>query len=93
MAGAAGVHDPGKIVADLAAAVILGGDRLADIAVLRKQSELARPVASDPVMSRLVSMLAGEAAAGVECGPRSRAAARERAWALAGDAAWVRTAS
>jgi len=27
------VHDPGKIVADLAAAVALGGDCLADIAV------------------------------------------------------------
>jgi len=46
------VHDPGKIVADLAAAVALGGDCLADIAVLR---ELAGPVASDPVVSRLVS--------------------------------------
>jgi hypothetical protein len=34
--GAAGVHDPGKIMADLAA-VALGGDRLADIAVLREQ--------------------------------------------------------
>ena len=33
------VHDPGKIVADLAAAVALGGDCLADIAVLREQPE------------------------------------------------------
>jgi hypothetical protein len=33
-----GTHDPGKIVADLAAAVALGGDCLADIAVLREQS-------------------------------------------------------
>jgi Transposase DDE domain group 1 len=40
------VHDPGKIVADLAAAVALGGDCLADIAVLREQPELAGPVAS-----------------------------------------------
>lgn len=29
------LHDPGKIVADLAAALALGGDCLADIAVLR----------------------------------------------------------
>jgi Transposase DDE domain group 1 len=29
------VHDPGKIIADLAASVALGGDCLADIAVLR----------------------------------------------------------
>src|SRR6185436_13177161 len=50
------VHDPGKIVADLAAALTLGGDCLADIAVLREQTALAGPVASDPVVSRLVSL-------------------------------------
>ena len=55
------VHDPGKIVADLAAAVALGGDCLADIAVLREQPGLAGPVASDPVVSRLVSTLAADA--------------------------------
>jgi hypothetical protein len=48
------VHDPGKIMADLAAALALGGDCLADIAVLREQPALAGPVASDPVVSRLV---------------------------------------
>lgn len=46
------VHDPGKIVADPAAAVALGGDCLADTAVLREQPQLAGPVASDPVVSR-----------------------------------------
>jgi Transposase DDE domain group 1 len=45
------VHDPGKIVADLAAALALGGDCLADIAVLRGQPALAGPVASDPMVS------------------------------------------
>jgi hypothetical protein len=44
------VHDPGKIVADLAAALALGGDCLADIAVLREQPQLAGPAASDPVV-------------------------------------------
>ena len=34
------VHEPGKIVVDLAAALALGGDCLADIAVLRAQPEL-----------------------------------------------------
>jgi hypothetical protein len=53
------VHDPGKIVADLAAAVALGGDCLADIAVQREQPGLAGPVASDPVVSRLIATLAG----------------------------------
>jgi hypothetical protein len=50
------VHDPGKIIADLALA--LGGDCLADVAVLRAQPELTGPVASDPVVSRLVAALA-----------------------------------
>jgi hypothetical protein len=81
------VHDPGKIVADLAAAVALGGDCLADIAVLREQPELAGPVASDPVVSRLVSQLAGDLPRALKAIRAARAAARERAWALAGDAA------
>ena len=54
------VHDPGKIIADIAAALALGGDCLADIAVLRDQPELAGPVASDPVVSRLVRNLAAD---------------------------------
>jgi hypothetical protein len=78
------VHDPGKIVADLAAAVALGGDCLADIAVLREQPELAGPVASDPVVSRLVSQLAADLPRALKAVRSARAAARERAWALAG---------
>jgi len=34
------VHDPGKIVADLAVAAALGGDCLADIGVLRAEPAL-----------------------------------------------------
>jgi len=81
------VHDPGKIVADLAAAVALGGDCLADIAVLREQPQLAGPVASDPVVSRLVTTLAGDLPQALKAVRSARAAARERAWALAGDGA------
>ena len=81
------VHDPGKIVADLAAAVALGGDCLADIAVLREQPALAGPVASDPVVSRLVRSLADDAPRALKAIRAARAAARERAWALAGGAA------
>jgi hypothetical protein len=77
------VHDPGKIVADLAAAPALGGDRLADIAVLREQPALVGPVASDPVVSRLVRSLAADLPQALT----AIRAARERAWALAGDAA------
>ena len=43
------VHEPGKIITDLAVALALGGDCLADVAVLRAQPELFGPVASDPV--------------------------------------------
>jgi len=51
------VHDPGQVVADLAASVAPGGDCLADIALLREEPDLAGPVASDPVVSRLVATL------------------------------------
>jgi len=79
------VHDPGKVIADLAAAVALGGDCLADIAVLREQPELAGPVASDPVVSRLVAMLAADGPQALKAIRAARAAAREHAWALAGE--------
>jgi hypothetical protein len=79
------VHDPGKVIADLATAVALGGDCLADIAVLREQPELAGPVASDPVVSRLVSQLSGDLPRALKAIRGARAAARERAWALAGE--------
>jgi hypothetical protein len=78
------VHDPGKIISDLAVAVALGGDCLADIAVLRAEPALFGPVASDPVVSRLVAALAAEAPRAVRAIRAARAAARERAWALAG---------
>jgi hypothetical protein len=52
------VHSPGKIVTGLALA--LGGDCLADVAMLRSQPELPGPVASDPVVSRLVARLAAD---------------------------------
>jgi hypothetical protein len=81
------VHDPGKIIADLAAALALGGDCLADIAMLRAEPALFGPVASDPVVSRLVSRLASDAPRALKAIRGARAAARERAWALAGDAA------
>jgi hypothetical protein len=79
------VHDPGKIVADLAAALALGGDCLADIAVLWEQPALTGPVASDPVVSRLVSLLAADLPRALKAIRSARAAARERAWALAGE--------
>ena len=81
------IHDPGKIIADLAVSLALGGDCLADVAVLREQPALFGPVASDPVISRLVSQLAREAPRALRAIRAARAAARERAWDLAGRAA------
>jgi hypothetical protein len=81
------VHDPGKIIADLAVTLALGGDCLADIAMLRAEPGLFGPVASDPVVSRLVARLAADAPRALKAIRAARAAARERAWTLAGGAA------
>jgi Transposase DDE domain group 1 len=81
------VHDPGKILADLVMTLALGGDCLADVAVLRACPELAGPVASDPVVSRLVAALAAEGPRALRAIRQARAAARERAWALGGERA------
>jgi hypothetical protein len=81
------VHSPGKIITDLAVAVALGGDCLADVAMLRAQPEIFGPAASDPVVSRLVTRLAADAPRALKAIRAARAAARQRAWELAGDAA------
>jgi hypothetical protein len=57
------------------------------VAVLREQPALFGPVASDPVISRLVSQLAREAPRALTAIRAARAAAREQAWDLAGHAA------
>jgi hypothetical protein len=82
VAGAAAVHDPGKVITDLAAVAALGGDCLADIAMLREQPDLAGPVASDPVVSRQVAALAWDLPRALRPIRAARAAAREQAWAL-----------
>jgi hypothetical protein len=75
----------GKIVTDLAVAVALGGDCLADAGVLRAEPALFGPVASEPVISRLITRLAADAPAALKAIRSARAGARERAWWLAGD--------
>jgi Transposase DDE domain group 1 len=81
------VHDPGKTVLDLAVAVALGGDCLADAGMLRAEPALFGPVASDPVVSRLVTRLAADSPAALKAIRAARAAARQRAWTLAGSQA------
>ncbi len=81
------VHDPGKIIGDLAVMLALGGDCLADIALLRAEPGLFGPVASDPVVSRLVARLANDAPRALKAIRAARASARQKAWELAGQAA------
>jgi hypothetical protein len=78
------MHDPGKIVLDLAVAVALGGDAACDVAVLRAQPGVFGVVASDSTVSRLVAGLAREAEAALAAITSARAAARERVWGVVG---------
>ena len=72
--GSWAVHDPGKIMVDLAVCVALGGRCLSDVALLRWQGEVFGPVASDPTVCRLVGTLADhvEAVEAAEAGPARR---------------------
>jgi hypothetical protein len=74
------IHDPGKTVLDLAVAIGLGGDCLADIGVVRAQPELFGPVASDPTVSRLFEALAEQPAEAIAAIRAARAQARGRVW-------------
>lgn len=78
------VHDPGKVLLDLAMAVALGGDCLADIAVLRAEPAVLGPVASDPTVSRLIDALAAAGEKALTAIRAARSEARVRAWSLAG---------
>ena len=79
------IHDPGKVVLDLALSLALGGDCLADVAVLRAEPGVYGLVASDPTVSRTVAALAADAPAALAAIDTARAAARARVWALAGE--------
>ncbi len=81
------VHDPAKILLDLAVSVALGGDCLADVAVLRAEPGIYGRVASDPTVSRLVDSLAADAPRALASINTARSAARARVWALAGQTA------
>ncbi|MFF8996150.1 IS1380 family transposase [Streptomyces sp. NPDC014983] len=81
------VHDPGKILLDVALAVALGGDCLADVGMLRAEPGVFGPVASDPTISRLVDALASAGPKGLEAIRAARAEVRERVWKLAGPSA------
>lgn len=81
------IHDPAKVVIDLAVALALGGDCLADIALLRAEPGVFGLVASDPTVSRAIDMLAADAPRALAAIDAARAAARARVWRLAGEQA------
>ena len=74
------LHDPGKMVLDLAVAIAAGGDCLADVALLRAQPEIFGQVASDPTFSRLLDDLAQNTTAAITAVRAARAQARARVW-------------
>ncbi|MGA5811103.1 IS1380 family transposase [Streptomyces cellulosae] len=78
------VHDPGKTVLDVALAVALGGDCLADVGMLRAEPAVFGSVASDPTVSRLIDTLAAAGPKALTAIRSARAKTRERVWNLAG---------
>ena len=78
------IHDPGKVLLDLAISVAIGGDCLADIAQVRTEPAVFGHVASDPTVSRLIDTLAADAPRALSAINAARAAVRDGAWKLAG---------
>lgn len=78
------VHDPGKVVLDVALALALGGDCLADVGMLRAEPAVFGPVASDPTVSRTLDALAAVGDKALAAIRSARAEVRERVWWLAG---------
>ncbi len=86
------VHDPGKLMCDLAVSLALGGDWLADVGLLRAAPAVFGLVASDPTVPRTVDRLAGDVEKALKAVGAARAGACLRVWELAGAAAphaWV----
>lgn len=81
------VHDPGKILLDLALAVAVGGNCLADVGMPRAEPAVFGPVASDPAVSRLIDTLAAAGPKALSAIRAARVEARERVWNLARTAA------
>ncbi|MET9352945.1 IS1380 family transposase [Streptomyces sp. NPDC006617] len=79
------VHDPGKVLLDVALAVALGGDCLADVALLRCEPAVFGPVASDPTVSRLIDTLAASGEKALQAIRSARSEVRDRVWSLAGE--------
>jgi len=73
------LHDPGRVVVDLATMLIDGGDCVSDLGALAGQPDLFGRVASQSTASRLLHALGEHERTAIRV---ARRAARERAWAL-----------
>jgi len=78
------VHDPAKVLLDLAITLALGGDTCSDLAVVRAEPAVFGPVASDPTLSRTIAALAKDVERVLPAIDRARATARARLGKLAG---------
>jgi hypothetical protein len=76
------LHDPGRVLTDLAVSIADGGECISDIATLADQPGLFGPVASDTTCWRVLDAIGESELAAVEA---ARAAAREVAWAQRGE--------
>jgi Transposase DDE domain group 1 len=79
------IHDPAKIICDLAVSLAVGGDCLADVGVLRSEPGVYGHVASDPTVSRTITALATDLPRVLAALDAARAHARRRVWQLAGE--------
>ena len=71
------VHDRGRVLADIAVLIADGGEAIADIDVLRHQSEVLGPVASPPTVWRTLDEITPAKAKKIAAG---RARARRHVW-------------
>lgn len=78
------MHDPAKVITDLAVTLALGMDCLADVALLRAEPGVYGLVASGRTVSRTIDALAKDAPGALKAINAARAVARKRAWTLAG---------
>jgi Transposase DDE domain group 1 len=78
------VHDPARVVLQLAYSLALGGDCLADIALLRDAGAIVGAVPSDPTVSRVIDDLAAGGQPVLDAIAAAHAAARARVHAAGG---------
>ncbi len=78
------MHDPGKVLLDVAVAVALGGDCLADVGIVRAEPARVWAGGVDRTVSRLIDTLVTAGDKALVAVRSARAEVREYVWKLAG---------